>query len=166
MPRKPPPPGTPPAAATPAASVGDASRRHGGRPTAAAQAAAAAGDDSQHRFPSASRRGRRRRRGSASSTRGGARGLFGKGGRIGQSRAATTPCGRTGHALRCTCYGRHGCVSNCLLVGLCETEHQSPIGRRLPPGSRGFPIIGETLEFLTESPANQLPAFFKRRLDR
>ncbi|EEC66753.1 hypothetical protein OsI_33123 [Oryza sativa Indica Group] len=39
-------------------------------------------------------------------------------------------------------------------------------GRRLPPGSRGFPIIGETLEFLTESPANQLPAFFKRRLDR
>lgn len=39
-------------------------------------------------------------------------------------------------------------------------------GRKLPPGSRGFPIIGETLEFLTESPANQLPAFFKRRLDR
>lgn len=42
---------------------------------------------------------------------------------------ATTPCGTRGEPLHCTCYCRHGRVSNCLLVGdpfgLCEREHRS-----------------------------------------
>ncbi|XP_006650369.2 cytochrome P450 87A3-like [Oryza brachyantha] len=37
---------------------------------------------------------------------------------------------------------------------------------RLPPGSRGLPLLGESLEFFTSTPSLELPAFFKRRLDR
>uniref|UniRef100_A0A0E0FBD5 Cytochrome P450 n=1 Tax=Oryza meridionalis TaxID=40149 RepID=A0A0E0FBD5_9ORYZ len=37
---------------------------------------------------------------------------------------------------------------------------------KLPPGSRGLPILGETLDFFTQSPSLELLGFFKRRLDK
>jgi cytochrome P450 family 26 subfamily A len=37
---------------------------------------------------------------------------------------------------------------------------------RLPPGSRGLPLVGETLEFFTASPTLELLPFLKRRLER
>ncbi|GJN23819.1 hypothetical protein PR202_gb11525 [Eleusine coracana subsp. coracana] len=38
--------------------------------------------------------------------------------------------------------------------------------RLLPPGSRGLPLLGETLEFFTAAPTLELLPFLKRRLDR
>ncbi|KAF0910081.1 hypothetical protein E2562_001317 [Oryza meyeriana var. granulata] len=59
------------------------------------------------------------------------------------------------------------------LVRLVSTKRRNAIScpreaeARLPPGSRGLLILGETLEFFTQSPSLDLPAFFiKRRLDR
>ncbi|XP_048531142.1 cytochrome P450 87A3-like [Triticum urartu] len=37
---------------------------------------------------------------------------------------------------------------------------------RLPPGSRGLPVLGETLQFFAGSPSLELHPFFKRRLER
>uniref|UniRef100_J3LRB3 Cytochrome P450 n=1 Tax=Oryza brachyantha TaxID=4533 RepID=J3LRB3_ORYBR len=39
-------------------------------------------------------------------------------------------------------------------------------GGRLPPGSRGLPFLGETLQFFAQSPSLELHGFFKRRMDR
>ncbi|KAI5014218.1 hypothetical protein ZWY2020_055608 [Hordeum vulgare] len=39
-------------------------------------------------------------------------------------------------------------------------------GAMLPPGSRGFPVLGESLEFFARSPSLELTPFLKRRLDR
>lgn len=35
-----------------------------------------------------------------------------------------------------------------------------------PPGSRGLPFLGGTLQFFAASPTLELPPFFKQRLDR
>ncbi|EMS54526.1 hypothetical protein TRIUR3_24061 [Triticum urartu] len=39
-------------------------------------------------------------------------------------------------------------------------------GALLPPGSRGLPLLGETLEFFARNPSLELVPFLKRRLDR
>ncbi|KAF7012850.1 unnamed protein product [Triticum aestivum] len=39
-------------------------------------------------------------------------------------------------------------------------------GALLPPGSRGLPLLGETLEFFARNPSLELSPFLKRRLDR
>uniref|UniRef100_A0A0E0RG31 Cytochrome P450 n=1 Tax=Oryza rufipogon TaxID=4529 RepID=A0A0E0RG31_ORYRU len=49
-----------------------------------------------------------------------------------------------------------------------QTEHQYSsklVQGKLPPGSRGLPILGETLDFFSQSPSLELLGFFKRRLD-
>ncbi|BAT16751.1 Os12g0286300 [Oryza sativa Japonica Group] len=50
-----------------------------------------------------------------------------------------------------------------------QTEHQYSsklVQGKLPPGSRGLPILGETLDFFSQSPSLELLGFFKRRLDK
>uniref|UniRef100_A0A0E0DHE0 Cytochrome P450 n=1 Tax=Oryza meridionalis TaxID=40149 RepID=A0A0E0DHE0_9ORYZ len=37
---------------------------------------------------------------------------------------------------------------------------------RLPPGSMGFPIIGETFQFFRASPSIEMPSYYKQRLER
>ncbi|XBI57104.1 hypothetical protein VPH35_038576 [Triticum aestivum] len=39
-------------------------------------------------------------------------------------------------------------------------------GAVLPPGSRGLPVLGESLEFFARSPSLELTPFLKRRLER
>uniref|UniRef100_A0A453CF86 Uncharacterized protein n=1 Tax=Aegilops tauschii subsp. strangulata TaxID=200361 RepID=A0A453CF86_AEGTS len=38
-------------------------------------------------------------------------------------------------------------------------------GAVLPPGSRGLPVLGESLEFFARSPSLELTPFLKRRLE-
>jgi hypothetical protein len=37
---------------------------------------------------------------------------------------------------------------------------------RLPPGSMGFPLVGETFRFFKPSPSIDIPAFYKQSLKR
>uniref|UniRef100_A0A0D9WWK3 Cytochrome P450 n=1 Tax=Leersia perrieri TaxID=77586 RepID=A0A0D9WWK3_9ORYZ len=41
-----------------------------------------------------------------------------------------------------------------------------PCNGRLPPGSMGFPIIGETFQFYRESPSTDMSSYYKQRLKR
>jgi hypothetical protein len=41
-----------------------------------------------------------------------------------------------------------------------------PCNGRLPPGSMGFPIVGETFQFFRTSPSIDMPIYYKRRLER
>ncbi|XP_020168914.1 cytochrome P450 87A3-like [Aegilops tauschii subsp. strangulata] len=52
------------------------------------------------------------------------------------------------------------------LIHLVLTRRWNSSSPRLPPGSRGFPVIGESLEFFRQSPSLELFPFFKRRLER
>ncbi|KAI5014214.1 hypothetical protein ZWY2020_055604 [Hordeum vulgare] len=47
-----------------------------------------------------------------------------------------------------------------------NTSPPCKAGAMLPPGSRGFPVLGESLEFFALSPSLELTPFLKRRLDR
>lgn len=37
---------------------------------------------------------------------------------------------------------------------------------KLPPGSMGFPLLGETLQFFTPNTSSDIPPFVKKRMDR
>ncbi|XP_030945403.1 cytochrome P450 87A3 isoform X3 [Quercus lobata] len=37
---------------------------------------------------------------------------------------------------------------------------------KLPPGSMGFPLLGETLQFFTPNTSSDIPPFIKKRMDR
>ncbi|KAI4976978.1 hypothetical protein ZWY2020_050585 [Hordeum vulgare] len=52
------------------------------------------------------------------------------------------------------------------LIHLVLTRRWNSSSPRLPPGSRGLPVIGESLEFFRQSPSLELLPFFKRRLER
>jgi len=41
-----------------------------------------------------------------------------------------------------------------------------PCNGKLPPGSMGFPIVGETFQFFRPSPSLDIPDFYKERLNR
>uniref|UniRef100_A0A0D9W8D4 Cytochrome P450 n=1 Tax=Leersia perrieri TaxID=77586 RepID=A0A0D9W8D4_9ORYZ len=41
-----------------------------------------------------------------------------------------------------------------------------PCNGRLPPGSMGFPIVGETFDFFRASPSIDMPSYYKKRLQR
>lgn len=37
---------------------------------------------------------------------------------------------------------------------------------RLPPGSMGFPLVGETFQFFKQSPSIDMPGYYKQRMKR
>lgn len=37
---------------------------------------------------------------------------------------------------------------------------------KLPPGSMGLPLLGETLQFFTPNPSSDIPPFIKKRMER
>jgi hypothetical protein len=47
-----------------------------------------------------------------------------------------------------------------------QINHRRRLQAVLPPGSMGLPLLGETLEFFSRSPALDLLPFFKRRMER
>uniref|UniRef100_I1PE11 Uncharacterized protein n=1 Tax=Oryza glaberrima TaxID=4538 RepID=I1PE11_ORYGL len=50
-----------------------------------------------------------------------------------------------------------------LIIRACKADESSC---RLPPGSRGLPLLGESLEFFARSPSLELLPFLKQRLER
>ena len=60
-------------------------------------------------------------------------------------------------------------IVSLIVVKLCHWIYQwkNPKGNgKLPPGSMGYPIIGETFEFMKPHDAIQLPTFVKEKVLR
>ncbi|CAN6338139.1 unnamed protein product [Urochloa humidicola] len=53
-----------------------------------------------------------------------------------------------------------------LLHFICKWMHNPECNRRLPPGSMGLPIAGETFQFFKSSPFLDIPDFYKLRFER
>ena len=66
-------------------------------------------------------------------------------------------------------YAILGCISTLVVGWLLHWVYKwmhPPCNGKLPPGSMGFPIVGETFQFFQPSPSLDIPNFYKERLNR